>query len=184
MMGLYFAATGFGNKVAGIVGEASQGEPTHVALTTSEVKLATYIKDVDQLLDKGENFDINTAIYPVDGQITAVDVHNGKSIMDLVQFKSRQREEEILKLLKKKHITKQDPYHATFKFRRDADAKESVTNGKVNYSGVFIIEEVQTKLEFRTFVGITIFTVIFGILVILIIKPLKRLTHGVEDDEH
>ena len=38
--------------------------------------------------------------------------------------------------------------------------------------------------EYTIFAGITIFTVVFGLLVITIIKPLKRLTHGAEDDEH
>jgi len=38
-------------------------------------------------------------------------------------------------------------------------------------------------MEYATFWGITIFTSIFGLLVILLLKPLKRLTHGVEDDE-
>ncbi|WP_445958011.1 peptide MFS transporter [Yeosuana sp.] len=38
--------------------------------------------------------------------------------------------------------------------------------------------------EYAIFSGITIFTVIFGLLVILLLKPLKRLTHGAEDNEH
>ncbi|WP_299062432.1 peptide MFS transporter [uncultured Polaribacter sp.] len=37
--------------------------------------------------------------------------------------------------------------------------------------------------EYAIFSGITLFTVIFGILVILLLKPLKRLTHGTEDNE-
>ena len=37
--------------------------------------------------------------------------------------------------------------------------------------------------EYAIFSGITIFTVIFGLLVILMLKPLKRLTHGAEDNE-
>ncbi|WP_445381246.1 peptide MFS transporter [Robiginitalea sp. IMCC43444] len=37
--------------------------------------------------------------------------------------------------------------------------------------------------ELTIFAGITIFCVIFGLLVITIIKPLKRLTHGVEEAE-
>lgn len=37
--------------------------------------------------------------------------------------------------------------------------------------------------EYTIFAGITIFTVIFGLLVIAILKPLKRLTHGAEDNE-
>jgi POT family proton-dependent oligopeptide transporter len=31
--------------------------------------------------------------------------------------------------------------------------------------------------------GIIIFTVAFGVLVILLLKPLKRLTHGAEEKE-
>jgi POT family proton-dependent oligopeptide transporter len=37
--------------------------------------------------------------------------------------------------------------------------------------------------ELNIFAGITIFCVIFGFLVIMILKPLKRLTHGVEEEE-
>ncbi len=37
--------------------------------------------------------------------------------------------------------------------------------------------------EYTIFLGITIFTVLFGVLVIALIKPLKRLTHGAEDEE-
>jgi POT family proton-dependent oligopeptide transporter len=35
--------------------------------------------------------------------------------------------------------------------------------------------------EFTIFTGIAIFCTIFGILVVLILKPLKRLTNGAED---
>ncbi len=37
--------------------------------------------------------------------------------------------------------------------------------------------------EYQIFFGITIFTVLFGLLVIVLLKPLKRLTHGAEDQE-
>lgn len=37
--------------------------------------------------------------------------------------------------------------------------------------------------EYTIFAGITIFTVLFGILVLALLKPLKRLTHGAEDNE-
>lgn len=42
-------------------------------------------------------------------------------------------------------------------------------------------ESASTAGEFTIFSGITIFCVIFGILVLLMLKPLKRLTHGAED---
>jgi POT family proton-dependent oligopeptide transporter len=48
-----------------------------------------------------------------------------------------------------------------------------------------IIGESASDLgEYTIFSGITIFTVVFGLLVLAILKPLKRLTHGAEDDEH
>jgi POT family proton-dependent oligopeptide transporter len=37
--------------------------------------------------------------------------------------------------------------------------------------------------EYTIFIGIVVFTVAFGLLVIAIMKPLKRLTHGAEDNE-
>ena len=37
--------------------------------------------------------------------------------------------------------------------------------------------------EFAVFTGITVFCVIFGILILALLKPLKRLTHGAEDRE-
>ena len=47
-----------------------------------------------------------------------------------------------------------------------------------------ILGESSSKYgDFTVFLGITVFTVLFSILVMLIIKPLKRLTHGIEDDE-
>ncbi len=42
--------------------------------------------------------------------------------------------------------------------------------------------ELSTKVgEFAIFTGIAIFCTIFGLAVLGIIKPLKRLTHGAED---
>ena len=35
--------------------------------------------------------------------------------------------------------------------------------------------------EFQVFTGIAVFCTIFGVLILLILKPLKRLTHGAED---
>ena len=37
--------------------------------------------------------------------------------------------------------------------------------------------------EFNIFTGIAIFCTIFGLLVLAILKPLKRLVHGAEDVE-
>ncbi len=44
-------------------------------------------------------------------------------------------------------------------------------------------EAAENAGEINVFLGITITTAIFGILVLLLLKPLKRLTHGAEDHE-
>ncbi len=44
-------------------------------------------------------------------------------------------------------------------------------------------ESAESAGEVKVFTGITIFSVITGILVILLLKPLKRLIHGAEDNE-
>jgi len=182
MMGLYFAATGLGNKVAGIVGELSQGEPTKIEVVGTPNEIMQYLNAADSTFVKGKNFEINAELYPVNGEFRAVD-ENGKSVLNLVAFKKKENEEEVMLVLKENNVTKEHPYSAVFQFSKNNDAKEAVTNDKLNYGGVFFIDEVQSKMEFRTFVGITVFTAIFGLLIILLLKPLKRLTHGVEDSE-
>ncbi len=44
-------------------------------------------------------------------------------------------------------------------------------------------ESASSLGELSVFTSITVFTVIFGLIVIALVKPLKRLTHGVEDNE-
>ncbi|MFT7332062.1 MAG: POT family proton-dependent oligopeptide transporter, partial [Sphingobacteriales bacterium] len=61
MMGVYFAATGFGNKLAGSIGEASQIEPVKVELTASGDQLSGLINN-DALVN-GDNFNLNGTIY-------------------------------------------------------------------------------------------------------------------------
>ena len=47
-----------------------------------------------------------------------------------------------------------------------------------------VIGEVSSQFgEYAIFSGIVLFTVLFGLLVIALLKPLKRLTHGAEDNE-
>jgi len=45
----------------------------------------------------------------------------------------------------------------------------------------FVGEMSEGAGEFQVFTGIAVFCTIFGILILLILKPLKRLTHGAED---
>lgn len=55
--------------------------------------------------------------------------------------------------------------------------------GLGNFVAGSVGEQIKNASEFQIFSGIFIFCTLFAILVLLILKPLKRLTHGAEDNE-
>jgi POT family proton-dependent oligopeptide transporter len=175
MMGVYFAAIGLGSKVAGVIGEFSQGEPVTVQLTASESQLRNQLQINDSIIQQKQNFGINAEIYKQDGNLLVVDMQTQESILDYVEFNNDEGIAEFQETLSEENITAKNPYHVILKFRQNDEGTE--------YVGDFVVDEIQTDREFNTFIGITIFTIVFGVLVIFILKPLKRLTHGVEDEE-
>ena len=183
MMGVYFAATGLGNKLAGYIGEVSQSEPIQMEIVASVDEVSRFLDPESEVLEEGQNFKLPTIIYPENGEFRAIHPETGESVLDLVAFDKAESRREIHQILLENNVSAENPYHAIFQFDKAGDATEAVTNGRLNYTGKFIIEEVQTRSEFWTFLGITIFTTVFGLIIILMIKPLKRLTHGVEDQE-
>lgn len=56
-------------------------------------------------------------------------------------------------------------------------------SGMGNFVAGTIGEQIKNYSEMQLFTGITIFCVLFGLLIIALLKPLKRLTHGAEDLE-
>lgn len=181
MMGLYFAATGFGNKMAGYIGSVSQSEPIKIELNAPQEEIIPFLSN-DSTFVKNEDFVIHSEVYVKDGKFETIDPKTGKSLLSLIRFEKPEQQQEAIANLTEDRVTKENPYHADLQFDKKESAKVSVH--PLGYSGSFIIQEIQTESEFRTFIGITIFTALFGLLVILILKPLKRLTHGLEDDEH
>jgi len=175
MMGVYFAATGLGNKVAGVIGEFSQGEPITVELATSETEITNQLLVNDNIFQKKENFSINAQIYNQNGDLKVIDMQTGEPVLDYVNFTNKKGINEMKETLAEENITAQNPYHVMLKFRQNDEGTA--------YVGDFIVDEVQTDREFNTFIGITIFTTAFGLIVLFMLKPLKRLTHGVEDEE-
>ncbi|MGA9325341.1 MAG: oligopeptide:H+ symporter, partial [Salegentibacter sp.] len=176
MMGVYFAATGLGNKLAGVIGEFSQGEPITVNLTATNSQLENQLQVNDSILATNQDFQVDGEIYKVNNEIKVSGMKTHEPILEYVKFENPERIKEIEDILDEENVTAEDPYHVIIKFKQREDNS--------GYSGNFIIDEVQTDREFNTFIAITIFTAVFGMLVILLLKPLKRLTHGVEDDEH
>ncbi len=180
MMGVYFAATGFGNKLAGTIGEASQSEPVEIFYQAGE--LATNDSIVSKVAED-ESFQVKANIYVENGELSIMDYETGKSIKNSIGFTKTESEEEIKSILIAEKATSAEPYHAKFSFEKDFEAKkikENKGDGK-NYEANFIIDEIQTQKEHDIFLFIFILTAVFGVLVILLLKPLKRLTHGAED---
>lgn len=203
MMGLYFAATGMGNRMAGFIGNASQSEPISIELKAGKTELQPFLqakkesvkreenrliknkhtdisKVKDSTLAKDKDFMLSAVVYPKNGQFEAMDTITGRSLLPLIKFDNPERIKEVTELLAEDGVTKAAPYHVDFKFNKRHGEEDKY---KLGYQGSFIVQEVQTSSEFRTFIGIVIFTALFGIIVIFFIKPLKRLTHGVEEAE-
>jgi proton-dependent oligopeptide transporter, POT family len=203
MMGVYFAATGFGNKLAGSIGEASQSEPTKIELIALPSELAAFDR-TDTLIAGDKAFALKSSIYLENGDFVAVGYENNLPVNQMFDFYADKEDENgkmrsesditadrneslngIISILKERNATKENPLHASFKFEKDFEAKKIEANrgdGK-DYQGQFIIEEVQTEKEYTIFLFIFILTLVFGLLVIALLKPLKRLTHGAEDNE-
>ena len=185
MMGVYFAATGLGNKLAGSIGEASQEEPIKIELASAKDQTMSFLGAADTLLLQDKDIVIRTNAFPTENGFDLLDFTSGKSALGLVKFDDEGKA-KVIQTLKENNATKDNPYHITLRYSKDFEAKKIKANkgdGK-NYKGKLIIEEIQSKRESRTFLGIFILTLVFGLLVIAMLKPLKRLTHGAEDDEH
>ena len=171
MMGVYFAATGLGNKVAGIIGESSQAEPIQIELSASaeQVKPLLTENETDSIFAKNKAFTIESQAYISNDNFA----FENTEISDIFKFKEAKNREEFVNRLKDYEASSSQTLTVFLNFDYKND----------KYSGQLVVDQFQTDLEFRTFAGITIFCVIFGVLVILLLKPLKRLTHGAEEKE-
>jgi len=179
MMGVYFAATGLGNKVAGTIGEASQAEPIKVAVVEG-TNLNTLV-DNDTLVSKAYDLVIVAKGKIENDQVVVT--KEGKDI--LADFVISKENEEVLK----KYLT-EDPERevSTVIFRLGYDQNKvkdvRAGNAKVDiayFSGNIEVFEIQDSNEFKTFIMIFVFTAAFGLLLLLFLKKLKKLTHGAED---
>lgn len=186
MMGVYFAATGFGNKLAGTIGEASQSEPIKIELIASVDQLTAF-PDVQKNIKEDNSIAIKSSIYLENDEIESRSYNdNNLDLRSVFKYSTEQQKEEVKAVLRENNATKDAPFHATFKFEKDSEIKklkENVVGDGQNYEGTFIIEEIQSQREYQTFLFIFILTAVFGVLIILLLKPLKRLTHGAEEME-
>ncbi|WP_298892618.1 peptide MFS transporter [uncultured Psychroserpens sp.] len=202
MMGVYFAATGFGNKLAGSIGEASQLEPFAGKMVVSkqdvipfmtkdeiEIKNAQkeIVKIVDYPINEDKNFSIKSKVYAENGAVVYKEFESGTDLNSLFELSTEEdsNTDELLATLTENNITASNPYHAKLVFEKDKD-KAQITENKgdgKDYGVSFVLEEQQSEVEYATFKWLVIFTVAFGLLLILFLKKLKKLTHGAEDRE-
>ncbi|WP_458628810.1 peptide MFS transporter [Winogradskyella sp. PC D3.3] len=203
MMGVYFAATGFGNKLAGTIGESSQLESFSGTMIVSKQEVLPFIsketfkikndkKEVvdttDYPINEDKNFIIKATVYPENGQVVFNDFETGKNLNGLFELAQGDdsNTHQLLEELKENNVSEANPYHARLVFEKDKDKAQIIENkgdGK-DYGVSFVLEEEQSEQEFATFMWLTIFTVAFGLLLLLFLKKLKKLTHGAEDNEH
>ncbi|MFV0540491.1 MAG: peptide MFS transporter [Aestuariibaculum sp.] len=203
MMGVYFAATGFGNKLAGSIGESAQLEPYSAEMVVDkEAVVPLMVKDsieiknnekkvvkvYDYPINLDKNFSLKADVYLEGDNVVFKQFNGDKTFNNLFAFKGKEEQlrlAELTETLKKNGITATNPYHAKLTFEKDKDAAQILKNrgdGK-NYGVSFVLEEEQSQQEYRTFMGLTVFTVCFGVLLLLFLKKLKKLTHGAEDNE-
>ena len=195
MMGIYFAATGFGNKLAGAIGESSQLESykgnfiasveTMNSLTKmEEIKIGKDKIIQDYPMNQDQNIEFKTNIY-LDGELIVCEkLDDGNNLTSLFELNAESKE-KLKEELKAYDSSPENVYHAKILFEKDGEAvklEENKGDGK-DYSLSFIIEETQNAQEYKTFMWISIFTVVFGLLLIIFLKKLKALTHGAEDGE-
>lgn len=184
MMGIYFAATGFGNKLAGTIGEAAQAEPVEIEFIANGDQVKPFLQDSTIELDK--DFILKANIYEEAGKIQLFN-NQGDNQQDFSGFISMTSDAENLlkEMLKSENGSKENQLHAVLRLEKDIEAKKIKANkgdGK-NYSGVIEIFEVQNQREYKIFLFITALTISFGLLIIIFLKKLKALTHGAEEIE-
>ena len=189
MMGMYFAATGLGNKVAGSIGALSQLETVQVQLEQNPVD-GGFVHDT--VVQKAMNFELVGDLYLKDDQLVVRD--GGKSLLDYVEFSTASEEkvpaavQQLKDRLASGGINSADEaLTGVFRMKYSDNLLQSrVQSGDepvelTMYEGELEVFEWQNEQEFRTFVGIFIFTAIFGVLLLIFLKKLKKLTRGAED---
>ena len=197
MMGIYFAATGFGNKLAAGIGEASQIEKYEGELVVQKEDIFKFIeKDsieikeliggkrqivnkFDYPINLDKNFSIKSKIKVQDEDIIFYNYPDETERLNNLFEIDSDSESSLKKYLKSDKTS--NTFHANLFFEKDIDNSKNVVGDGNNYKLSFVVEEQQSDQEFKIFTFLTIFTVAFGFLVLIFLKKLKKLTHGAED---
>ncbi|MCG8574901.1 MAG: MFS transporter, partial [Flavobacteriales bacterium] len=138
----------------------------------------------DYPINHDANIEIKANIFVKNGTVMFTNYENNQDMNMLIELDSASSV-DLPKELEKSNATSENPLHARVKFEKDKEAIKIAENrgdGK-DYGVSFVLEERQNDQEFKIFMWITIFTSAFGLLLIVFLKKLKKLTHGAEDNE-
>ena len=176
MMGVYFAATGLGNKVAGAIGEASQTEPVKIEFAQNVTPSQLIFANTDSIA-KGTNFNAQALAY-VRGNDVVIQDSLGTDISSLLVLDEENKKELVAQMSTEEH-SPEAPLNLNFEFESAEAAQGDIST----YSSKVEVFEVANKRELRTFLFIFLFTLGIGLVVIALLKRLKKLTHGIEEAE-
>lgn len=189
MMGVYFAATGLGNKVAGVIGESSQTEPIYATMSVNYDGVTNYVPD--SILTAADNFDLTGLAWIDDSGELRFSDNEDQNALDPLLVLDSENKEALKESLVEEEASAQNKKRVDISFENAVDksliesleGERTVEVDLANYKGRVEVYDAVNKRELRTFIAITIFTAAFGFLLILFLKRLKRLTHGVEESE-
>lgn len=167
MMGIYFAATGLGNKLAGSLGEAAQSEPVKIEISKQALESFAPSGELGYLVVDITMEDIETDSYRLIEKNTGADLKE-QLAMDA------ENEEKLRQSLES--IAGQYSYQSGLIFSLNP-------KGETDYTGTLMVREIQNQQELKIFNLIAMFSIAFGFLLLLFFRQLKKLTHGAEDLE-
>ena len=179
MMGVYFAATGLGNKVAGAIGEAAQAEPVRVELAATANQLQPYLPS-DTTLRTASSFEIVGEVKLENDQVSMT--KDGTDMFGLISIDEENRN-VLREALEEYDHEGSEPLTAVLKLENEKKPEKGQAANLGDYEGTIEVFEIQDNKELNTWLGIFGFSTAFSLLLILFLKRLKKLTHGVEEQE-
>jgi len=176
MMGIYFAATGFGNFLAGNLGEAAQSEPTKIEISKQDFMSLTPGMGQQEVT---ENLDYFTLPVTVEGEGGALSLitENGKDVQSLIEY-TGDRKQDFTKTIGE--VADEYDNRIGLIFSLNPVGGKSFEEVE-QLEGSIVIQEVQNNQELQVFTFIAIFSCAFGGLLLVFFRKLKKLTHGAED---
>lgn len=174
MMGIYFASTGLGNKVAGLIGESAQPKPIVIEWVASPQDVQKTLPEVARAIESDEAFSVKTETFVDGGNLVFERYQSDEEITAFIGMDAETKE-RLKAMLDEYGSSREAPLHASLELTKGEE-------GSTTYEGNIIVFEIQNDREFNTFMLITAFTVGFGLLLLVFLPKLKRMTHGAEKE--